>query len=367
MELRDKSLRYMQVYLDLKEKIAQDIYPLHSKIPVEQELIVQYGVSITTLRKAIEMLSRDGLLKKRAGLGTFVVGSVPLEHPQHKPENTDLKVAVVMPDVAKMTLEGDARHWQLNLRRINGIYQASHMFGGNVMVYDLSEDFDLSGFDGAIIFRYYELEVQETFDALVAPLAGNARPYVVISEYDLRFADKYWVVENLELEFLMGYRYLQHNGVKKLLIIGLNLNWENPRLRALQVFRDCFDVELLENPQSDRESAYCRMNGYLDRRGGKLDCDTIFCLTDLQALGVMQALEERNIRIPEDVNLFGCDNIADAASAPVPLTTFQFSGREVGMEAYKLLLGAISGDEEDGLMVVRRGKIIVRDSVMKKS
>ena len=109
------------------------------------------------------------------------------------------------------------------------------------------------------------------------------------------------------------------------------------------------------------------MNGYLVRRGGILDCDTIFCLTDLQALGVMQALEERNIRIPEDVNLFGCDNIADAASAPVPLTTFQFSGREVGMEAYKLLLCAISGDEVDGLMLVRRGKIIVRDSVMKKS
>ena len=361
-----KSLRYMQVYLDLKNQIVGGDLPRGTQIPTEKELLSHYGISITTLRRAIGMLCHDGLLTRKQGSGTYVNGIAPntpavSTAPGRAPES--LKIAVIMPDVSRMAPEGDARHWQLNLRRMDGIYKEANRFGSSIRLFDLSEQFDLNEFDGAIIFRVFEIEMEDVFARLVAPLRQAGKPYVVLSEYNLRFCDKYWVVENLALEFLAAYRYLKDKGMRKLLVIGQNLTPENPRVGVLPHVMPPDDYELLENPQSDTASARTRMKEYLDRHHGLGTVDTIFCLTDLQAIGAMDVLLERGIRIPQDVNLMGCDNISEGLTAPVPLTTFQFSGRGVGQTALEVIIRAINGDYPDGVMITKRCRIIERESV----
>lgn len=366
MSKNGTALRYMQVYLDLKDQIAGGDFQRGTQIPTEKELMSHYGISITTLRRAINILCQEGLLTKKQGSGTYVNG-IPANTPAvpaapEKPA-ANQRIAVIMPDVSRMAPEGDARHWQLNLRRVDGIYQEGNRTGANIRLFDLSEPFDLDEFDGAIIFRVFELEMEEVFNRLVAPLKRAGKPYVVLSEYNLRFCDKYWVVENLALEFLNAYRYLKEKGMRKLLVIGLNLTPENPRVNVLPLVMKPDCCEFLENPRSDTASARARMKEYLEAHGGLGDIDTIFCLTDLQAVGAMDALLEYGIRIPEDVNLMGCDNITDGLNAPVPLTTFQFSGRGVGQTALEVVLRAINGDYPDGVMITKRCRIVERDSV----
>jgi GntR family transcriptional regulator len=64
--------RYHQIYVLLREKIASGEYPPGSLIRSEQELSSDFSVSRITVRRALDELSREGLLTRHRGRGTFV-------------------------------------------------------------------------------------------------------------------------------------------------------------------------------------------------------------------------------------------------------------------------------------------------------
>ncbi len=63
---------YRQLMQRLKNEIASGVYPVHSRIPSEQQLCDTYQVSRVTVRKALTTLVREGLLLRHQGKGTFV-------------------------------------------------------------------------------------------------------------------------------------------------------------------------------------------------------------------------------------------------------------------------------------------------------
>ena len=64
---------YQMVYNAIKQKIDDGSYSVGELMPTEQELGEAYHVSRTTVRRAIELLSRDGYLQAKQGFGTFVL------------------------------------------------------------------------------------------------------------------------------------------------------------------------------------------------------------------------------------------------------------------------------------------------------
>ncbi len=69
-------MRGQPAYQVIKRRIIQalseGIYPAGSVLPAEKTLASQYGVSIGTLRKAVDELVSDGILIRQQGRGTFV-------------------------------------------------------------------------------------------------------------------------------------------------------------------------------------------------------------------------------------------------------------------------------------------------------
>jgi len=63
---------YKQLMLKLRQDISGGVYPVHSRIPSEQELCQLYDVSRVTVRKALAELTQEGLLQRQQGKGTFV-------------------------------------------------------------------------------------------------------------------------------------------------------------------------------------------------------------------------------------------------------------------------------------------------------
>lgn len=63
---------YRQLMQRIRADIASGVYPVHGRIPSEAELGAKYQVSRVTVRKALAELTRDGLLHRRQGKGTFV-------------------------------------------------------------------------------------------------------------------------------------------------------------------------------------------------------------------------------------------------------------------------------------------------------
>ena len=63
---------YRQLMQRLRADIASGVYPVHSRIPSEAELGESYQVSRVTVRKALAELTREGLLRRMQGKGTYV-------------------------------------------------------------------------------------------------------------------------------------------------------------------------------------------------------------------------------------------------------------------------------------------------------
>jgi len=93
-----------------------------------------------------------------------------------------------------------------------------------------------------------------------------------------------------------------------------------------------------------------------------VEIDAVLCGSDHIARGVIDALGERGLRVPEDVAVMGHDNweVLAAQSRP-PLTTIDMNLQEIGKRAAQLLFGAIEGEESPGEHHVL-GRVIVRES-----
>lgn len=63
---------YQQMIVKIQEDISNGTYPPGSRIPSEGALCERYGVSRVTVRRALSELSREGILHKMQGKGTYV-------------------------------------------------------------------------------------------------------------------------------------------------------------------------------------------------------------------------------------------------------------------------------------------------------
>lgn len=63
---------YQQIYLQLKNRIVSADWPAGTSIPGDVDLSRQIGVSVGTVRKALDQLAREGFVHRERGRGTFV-------------------------------------------------------------------------------------------------------------------------------------------------------------------------------------------------------------------------------------------------------------------------------------------------------
>jgi GntR family transcriptional regulator len=65
---------YRQIAVRLREDIARGRFDPSGRLPSEAEIGTQFGVSRVTVRLALDALTRDGLIERRKGKGSYVAG-----------------------------------------------------------------------------------------------------------------------------------------------------------------------------------------------------------------------------------------------------------------------------------------------------
>ncbi|GIF98956.1 LacI family DNA-binding transcriptional regulator [Catellatospora citrea] len=89
----------------------------------------------------------------------------------------------------------------------------------------------------------------------------------------------------------------------------------------------------------------------------------VFCANDLIALGVLQEMTARGVRVPHDVAIVGYDDIEFAAAAAVPLSSVRQPREQLGRAAAQLLLEEVNEpDTHQHRHVVFRPELVVRRS-----
>lgn len=89
----------------------------------------------------------------------------------------------------------------------------------------------------------------------------------------------------------------------------------------------------------------------------------IFAANDAVASGVLQALRELGVRVPDDISVVGFDDFPVAAESSPPLTTVHVPLDEMGREAVRLALPRTDDDALPQRHVRIGTHIVMRDSV----
>lgn len=83
------------------------------------------------------------------------------------------------------------------------------------------------------------------------------------------------------------------------------------------------------------------------------DFTAIVVQNDQMAFGVLRALHEHGIRVPEEVSVIGYDDMPEAGYAVPPLTTLYQDYEQIGREAINTLLAAARGESHEKNVLLR--------------
>src|SRR3954452_16735511 len=72
-----KTSRYRDIAAQLQKAIRLGSYAVGDLLPIETELMAQFAASRQTVREALRIVTEQGLIVRRAGLGSVVIASEP--------------------------------------------------------------------------------------------------------------------------------------------------------------------------------------------------------------------------------------------------------------------------------------------------
>jgi LacI family transcriptional regulator len=92
------------------------------------------------------------------------------------------------------------------------------------------------------------------------------------------------------------------------------------------------------------------------------DPTAICCMHDGIAIDLMDSLERRGLRVPQDVSVTGFDDVPLAAHNRIRLTTVRQDAATMGARAAELLIAAVNEGRHVEQRLLLRGELIVRES-----
>ena len=365
---KEKTMRQTKTN-DVREAIRRDFVIsgnyYNQLLPAEQTLAERFGVSIITVRRAVEALVHEGLLEKRQGSRTAVV----------MPESVvSRRIGVMIPERQISSFYFKMGAQIANLLRCRG-HQVQIFAGKDTDSRELLQFQNNSGtrLDGVIVCGYlanHRLIREQRLPYVLAGGEGWGEMDGV--SFDLRSG----AVKAVNCLLELGHRRIMfvsnyfEDGPH---IESLRDNFlfaETARFagycEALRNARLQVQPELIVHGGSGKRSAYLAINRRWksDRLGG---ATAIFASTDLLAEGIMQALTEHGVRIPEDISIFGCDNQLDPKDSLFPpLSTLDLRYDEVAARAVDIMLRKLDSPPEEEDMYICYyliPKLLIRSTV----
>jgi LacI family transcriptional regulator len=181
-------------------------------------------------------------------------------------------------------------------------------------------------------------------DMLVTKLLETGMPFTMVDKPPVHEDRITYVSIDNETAVINVIRHFVSLGRRKIATITGNQHHIDGVSRLIGYRNGLEAFGIPYNPALVSESDFSFQQGYLSMK--KLigqDFDALFAASDMTALGVLKAMNEVGIRVPEDVALIGFDDLPTALSATPHLTTVHHPIMEKGARAAELLIDMIEG------------------------
>ncbi|MGA2641288.1 MAG: LacI family DNA-binding transcriptional regulator [Spirochaetia bacterium] len=129
--------------------------------------------------------------------------------------------------------------------------------------------------------------------------------------------------------------------------------------QALEEAGVAYDESLVAWADFSHESGWAAASSLLDHGAAPT---AIFAGNDTVAIGVLTALKERGVRVPQDVALASIDDIPAARFMNPSLTTVRVPANDFGRLAGEMLIKLVYGERPDPPHVILPTELMVRES-----
>lgn len=339
--------KYFAIAEELRGQIRSGTLASGQRLPSYASYKVR-GLSQTTVEKAYGLLEADGLIKRAVGSGVYVAGP-------GAPSRVGTNV------IGIPGWEESSAQSPYYAPLLQGVQEAAHTAGYDVLLTrDLSIE-RLAKMDGVL---------------WVGPNWKEAKASL---PEGLPWVSLLWEVPevpSVTLDVAAGIRaataHLLELGHRR---IGyLFVEWsDRDRLAA---YRGTLEsAGILPHPQWVRPvhpgsgfnqdwgfagHGYHAMQQWLNEDWRELGCTAVLAHNDEAAVGVLRALREASVSVPQDVSVIGFDGTIVASHAEVPLTTIEVPLREAGALSVELLLQLIRDETTKALTEDTRKVLPVR-------
>lgn len=368
--LQSNGLKYLQIRDLLVDQFRKQEYKPGTKIPTEQALTRTMGVSRTTIRQALSMLEKDGVVERRHGSGTFFVG-----HSSRQPESDQKKGLIGMINFFYM----DYIYPEI----VRGAEDAAFEKGYYLVLTNCNMDHEKEidsvvqllnqGVHGLILepSRNVQIDDEHPMMRLI-----EERGIPVVSTHWGRSSGKTSAVTIDDRRAgMLATRYLLDRGHRRIAMI-YKMDVESGRdrymgfRRAMEEAATVVDERFVvgykyEDEIINFEQGYLHTRRILAEYSEHGERPTaFFYFNDRLAQQGYRAIREAGLRIPQDISVIGYDNYHTSAMLHPALTTFEHPKYNLGRWAARLLLDAIEqGKDAMPVNIFFQPKIVERESV----
>jgi LacI family transcriptional regulator len=219
--------------------------------------------------------------------------------------------------------------------------------------------FEQNRVQGLLVASYEPIEDR------LQPIHARGIPSVIIGQQASSEAQASVCLDEEHGGYLAA-RHLLSTGCRRLAYVGGPMTIHQVRDRyvgARRAVQESSEATLEVIPVATRsvDDGRAVAAGIAQRRVS-LRPDGVFAVNDLTALGVLQELHSRGIRVPGEIAVIGYDDIEFSAASLITLSSIRMPKAGFGAAAMDLLLAEMAGTPPVQRHLVLQPELVVRDS-----
>lgn len=341
----DKSrgeMKYHALKEILKNDILAGIYQPGDKMPSENHLVQEFGLSRHTVRKALSILEEEGYIVAIHGKGTFCT-----QRAIHKKESRNIAVVTtyISDYIFPRLIQGINKVLSKNGYSIIFKTTENSRRGETACLEDvLNKDID------GLIIEPSKSEIVCRHPKLYQTLDKYDIPYIFIHGVYEEMKDKpHILMDDCKGGYLLTQYLIQmgHQHIAGVFKADDHQGRERHKgyVKALQEAGFSYDPDMVvwfhtEDRQTKPVTSIVKM--VQEQR----EMDAVVCYNDQIAFSIIGGLHQIGVSIPEDISITGYDNSMLAHQHPLCLTTITHPQEKLGEMAGQLLLDKIQGESE---------------------